>query len=134
MIGPSVLAQRTPRAPLPPLLTLPENVAAAVPLDSHEAARQVLLTASASSRPLVYRVDDGRMFVIQQTPPNRGRPVLATYTFEEGLVRGLPGQFLTSSVGPMRALVWWTEGAASYYLYSGTLNLRELLRYAVQLR
>lgn len=134
MIGPSVLAQRTPLPSLPPLLTLPASAATPVPITTSEAAREVLLTASDRSRPLVYRLEDGRMFVVQQAPTNRGRPVLATYTYEEGMVRGLPGQFFTSNVGPLRALVWWTEGAASYYLYSGTLNLRELLRVADQLR
>jgi hypothetical protein len=134
MLGPSVLARRTPRPSLPPLLTLPQDVASFIPPGTSEAAREVQLTASETSRPLVYRLTDGRMFVVQQTPPDRGRPVLATYGFEEGTVRGQPAQFFNSSIGPMRALVWWIEGPAAYYVYSSTLSVRELLRLAEQLR
>ena len=134
MLGPSVLARRTPRPSLPPLLTLPQEVASFVPPGTVEATREIQITASETSRPVVYRLADGRMFVVQQTPPDRGRPVLATYGFEEGTIRGQQAQFFNSSVGPMRALVWWTEGPAAYYVYSATLSVRELLRLAEQLR
>jgi hypothetical protein len=134
MLGPSVLARRTPRPSLPPLLTLPQDVASFVPAGTADATRQVQFAVSENSRPIVYRLTDGRMFVIQQTPPDRGRPVMATYGFEEGTVRGQPAQFFNSSIGPVRALVWWIEGPASYYLYSSTLSVRELIRLAEQLR
>lgn len=134
MLGPSVLARRTPRPSLPPLLTLPQDVASFLPTGTADAIREVQFTASETSRPIVYRLADGRMFVIQQTSPDRGRPVLATYGFEEGTIRGQPAQFFNSSIGRVRALVWWIEGPASYYLYSSTLSVRELLRLAEQLR
>lgn len=134
MLGPSVLARRTPRPSLPPLLTLPHDVATFVPAGTASATREVQFTASETSRPIVYQLSDGRLFVIQQTPPDRGRPVLATYGFEEGTVRGQPAQFFNSSVGRVRALVWWIEGPASYYVYSSTLTVRELIRLAEQLR
>jgi hypothetical protein len=134
MLGPSVLAVRTSRPSLPPLLTLPQDVATFVPAGTADATRQVQFAVSETSRPIVYRLVDGRMFVIQQTPPDRGRPVLATYGFEEGTIRGQPAQFFNSSIGPVRALVWWIEGPASYYVYSSTLSVRELIRLAEQLR
>lgn len=133
MLGPSVLALRTPRPSLPPLLTLSQEVATFVPAGTADATRQVQFAISETSRPIVYRLTDGRLFVIQQTPPDRGRPVLATYGFEEGTIRGQPAQFFNSSIGPVRALVWWIEGPASYYLYSSTLSVRELIRLAEQL-
>lgn len=133
MLGPSVLARRTPRPSLPPLLTLPQDVASFVPAGTAAATREVQFSVSETSRPIVYRLADGRMFVIQQTPPDRGRPIMATYGLEEGTIRGHPAQFFNSGVGPVRALVWWIEGPASYYLYSSTLSVRELIRLAEQL-
>lgn len=134
MLRPSVLANRAARAPLPPLLTLPAGVASPIPAGTADARREVRFAPSELSRPTVYRLADGRWFVVQQAPPDRGRPVLATYGFEEGTVRGQPAQFFNSSVGPVRALVWWIEGPASYYLYSSTVSVRELLRMADELR
>lgn len=133
-LGPSVLARRTPRPSLPPPLTLPQDVASFVPVGTADATREVLFNVSETSRPTVYRLADGRMLVIQQMPPGRGRPLVPTAAFEEGIVRGQPAGALVSSVGRIRALVWWTEGPATYYLYSSTLTIRELVILAEQLR
>lgn len=132
--GPSVLAMRTPRPSLPPPLALPGEVATTVPAGTADAARAIILTASATAPPSVYRIADGRLFVVQQMPSNRGRPILASYQFEEAIVRGFPAQLFTLARGPLRAMVWWTEGPASYYVYSGTLSLRELVRLSELLR
>src|SRR5262249_10187513 len=59
MLGPPVLAQRPPRAPLPSLLTLPADVAASVPLSAPDARRELHFAVSEDSRPLVYRLEDG---------------------------------------------------------------------------
>lgn len=125
--GPSVLAQRTPAPPLPRPLTLPEAAASAVPMASADARRALLFPESDSSRATVYRVPDGRLLVLQQTTPGRGRPVVGSYGYEEGLVRGLPAQFMTWRGG---VLLLWREGPASYYMYSRSLTMRELLRLA----
>ena len=133
MLGPSVLAQRAIRPDLPSLLTLPADVAEPVPLASPDARREVTIATSETSRPLVYRLPDGRMFVIQQTRSDRGRPALVNW-FEEGLIRGQTAQLYSAPVGPFRALVWWTEGPVTYYLYSGTVAVRELVRITESLR
>jgi hypothetical protein len=133
MLGPSVLAQRLPPAALPPLLTLPGDIAEPVALASADARREVSIATSETSRPLVYRLPDGRMFVIQQTRSDRGRPALVNW-FEEGLIRGHTAQLYSAPVGPFRALVWWTEGPVTYYLYSGTVAVRELVRITESLR
>ena len=133
MLGPSVLAQRVTRPDLPALLTLPVDVAEPVPLASPDARREVSIAMSDTSRPLVYRLPDGRMFVIQQTLSDRGRPALVNW-FEEGLIRGNSAQLYSAPVGPFRALVWWTEGPVTYYLYSGTVAVRELVRITESLR
>src|SRR5262249_5135703 len=107
MVGPSILSQRAATRPsLPPLLTLPTEVAAPAAPD---ARREIAIATSDTSRPLVYRLSDGRMFVIQQTLSDRGRPALVNW-FEEGLIRGHTAQLYSAPVGPFRALVWWTEG------------------------
>jgi hypothetical protein len=134
LLGPSVLAPRPPRATLPPLLTLSADVAAAVPIGARDAQREIRFTISESSRPVVYSLADGRMFVIQQNAPDRGRPVMVTYGLEDATVRGQAAELYTSNVGLIRALVWWKEGGATYYLYSTTVTLRELVRIAEQLR
>lgn len=134
MIGPSVLAQRTPRPAPPALLTLPSEVATAVQPGTPEARRAVLITVRDASRQVVYRLGDGRFFVLLQTPPDRRRLVLGSYGFEEGTVRGQPAQFVTSYMGALRSMVSWSEGPAGYHLYSATLTVRELLRMAEQLR
>ena len=127
ILGPSVLAQRVIAPPvLPPSLTLPVDVAQPVPLASADARREVAIATSDASRPLVYRLADGRIFVLQQTVAGRGRPALVTW-FEETAIRGQYAQMYTSPVGPFRALVWWTEGPATYYLYSSSVTLRELV-------
>lgn len=127
----SVLAQRTPRPALPPLLTLPQDVAASAGTD---ALREVQFSVSETSRPIVYRLADGRMFVIQQTIAGRGRPMLPTAGLEEGTVRGRPAQYLSTNRGRVRALLWWEEWPVSYYLYSSTLTIRELVRLSDELR
>ena len=133
MLGPSVLAQRAARPPLPPLLTLPPEIAEPVPLASSDARREVAIVAGDTSRPTVYRLPDGRAFVIQQTLSDRGRPALVNW-FEEGLIRGNTAQLYSAPVGPFRNLVWWTEGPVTYYLYSGTVAVRELVRITEALR
>jgi hypothetical protein len=134
MLGPSVLAQRSlVRAALPPLLTLPADVGDALPAGSPEARREVAIAVSDTSRPTVYRLPDGRMFVVQQTLSDRGRPALVNW-FEEGTVRGKNAQFYSAPVGPFRALIWWSEGPVSYYVYSATVPVRELVRFIELLR
>lgn len=128
MLGPSVLAQRAISRPaMPPLLTVPLDVAEPVPLASTTARREIAIATSETSRPLVYRLPDGRLFVIQQTLADRGRPALVNW-FEESLIRGNTAQLYSAPVGPFRALVWWTEGPVTYYMYSNTLAVRELVR------
>lgn len=134
MLGPSILAQRTPRPAPPPLLSLPAEVATAVALGTPDASRAILITVRDASRQLVYKLGDGRMFVLLQTPPDRRRVVLASYGLEEGTVRGQPAQFFMLSVGTLRSIVSWSEGPAGYHLYSATLTIRELIRMAEQLR
>jgi hypothetical protein len=134
LLGPSVLAQRPPRPTLPPLLAVPAEIAASIPFGTADARREIRFTASDTSRPAVYRLPDGRAFVLQQTTPDHGRPVMVTYGLEEGTIRGHNAELFTSSVGPIRALVWWTEGSASYYLYSASVTIRELVRIAEVLR
>ncbi len=126
MVGPSVLAQRVTRPVLPPLLTLPPDLAEPIPLASPDARREISIAISETSRPLVYRLADGRIFVIQQTLSDRGRPALVNW-FEEITIRGQTAQLYSAPVGPFRALVWWTEGPVTYYLYSGTVAIRELV-------
>lgn len=132
-LGPSVLARRAPAPQPPPLLTLPADVATALPADSPAARREVQFAPSDTSRPTVYRLPDGRLFVVQQTPSDRGRPTRVNW-FEETNVRGHYAQMYTSTTGPLRALVWWTEDRVSYYLYSATVTPRELMRLTEQLR
>lgn len=134
MLGPSILAQRTPRPAPPPLLSLPGEVATAVPLGTPDASRAILITVRDASRQLVYKLGDGRMFVLLQTPPDRRRVVLGSYGFEEGTIRGQPAQFFTGYLGTLRSIVSWSEGPAGYHLYSATLTIRELIRMAEQLR
>lgn len=133
ILGPSVLAQRVLHPVLPPLLTLPADVATRLPPDSPAATREVKLAASQTSEPTVYRLPDGRLFVVQRTLSDRGRPALVNW-FEETAVRGHPAQMYSAAIGPFRALLWWTEGNVSYYLYSSTLTTRELVGLAAQLR
>jgi hypothetical protein len=133
LLGPSVLAQRAPRPAPPALLTLPGDVATPLPVDSPEAKREIQLSPSEISRPTVYRLPDGRLFVLQQTPADRGRPALVNW-FEETSVRGQVARSYSAPTGPFRALVWWTEGPVSYYLYSATVTTRELVRLTDQLR
>ena len=134
MLGPSVLAQRGAARPaLPPLLTLPVDVAEPVALASADARREIAIVTSDTSRPLVYRLGDGRVFVIQQTLSDRGRPALVNWS-EEVSVRNNPAQLYSAPVGPFRALVWWTEGPVTYYLYSGSVTVRELVRITESLR
>lgn len=133
LLGPSVLAHRDLRPALPPLITLPPDVADALPSDSPDARREVAMATSETSRPTVYRLPDGRLFVIQQTTSDRGRPALVNW-FEEGVVRGWTAQMYSAPVGPFRALVWWTEGPVTYYMYSGSVTVRELVRLTDQLR
>ncbi len=132
LLGPSVLADRGPRPTLPPLLAVPAEIAA--PARGPDAAREVRFTASDTSRPAVYQLADGRRFVLQQTTPDHYRPVMVTYGLEEGSIRGRNAELFTSSVGAIRSLVWWTEDGASYYLYSKTVTVRELVRIAELLR
>jgi hypothetical protein len=134
MLGPSVLAARTPRPAPPALLSLPAEIATAVPLGTPDASRAILVTVRDASRQLVYRLGDGRLFVVLQTPPDRRRLVLGSYGFEEGTIRGQPAQFFTSYMGILRSIVSWTEGYAGYHMYSATLTVRELVRMAEQLR
>ncbi len=133
ILGPSVLAQRALSPVLPPLLTLPADVATPLPSDSAVATREVKLATSRTSEPTVYRLPDGRLFVVQRTLSDRGRPALVNW-FEETAVRGHPAQMYSAAVGPFRALLWWTEGTVSYYLYSGSLTTRDLVRVAGELR
>jgi hypothetical protein len=133
LLGPSVLAQRAPRPAPPALLTLPGDVATPLPVDSPEAKREIQLSPSEISRPTVYRLPDGRLFVLQQTPADRGRPALVNW-FEETSVRGQVARSYSAPTGPFRALVWWTEGPVSYYLYSATVTTRELVRLTDELR
>ncbi len=131
-LEPLVLASRAPRPTLPPLLAVPADVAA--PARGPDAVREIRFTSSDNSRPAVYQLADGRLFVLQQTTPDHYRPVMVTYGLEEGSIRGRTAEFFTSSVGPIRSLVWWTEDDASYYLYSTTVAVRELVRIAEVLR
>jgi len=133
MLGPSVLAQRAARPALPPLLTLPGDLAEPLSLASPATHREVAIATSETSRPLVYRLPDGRVFVIQQTLADRGRPALVNW-FEEGLIRGNTAQLYSAPVGPFRALVWWTEGPVTYYMYSATVAVRELVALTGSLR
>lgn len=130
---PSVLAQRTAR-PAPPLLTLPAEVAAPVADGTSDAFRATLITVGSSSRQGVYKLGDGRMLVLLQTPSDRRRLVLGSYGFEEGTIRGQPAQFYTSYLGTLRSIISWTESGAGYHLYSASLTVRELVRMAEQLR
>lgn len=132
-LGPSVLAQRSLRPSLPALLRLPADIAETLPAGSPEAVRAVQIAPSETSQPTVYRLGDGRLFVLQRTLADRGRPALVNW-FEEGTVRGRTAQVYSSPVGPFRALVWWTEGSVSYYLYSSALTTRELLGLTSELR
>jgi hypothetical protein len=134
MLGPSVLAARTPRPAPPAVLSLPAEIATAVPLGTPDASSAILITVRDASRQLVYKLGDGRMFVVLQTPPDRRRLVLGSYGFEEGTIRGQPAQFFTSYLGSLRSIVSWTEGYAGYHMYSATLTIRELIRMAEQLR
>lgn len=132
MHGPSVLAQITPAPSLPPPHVLPQEVATVA--TGGDALGEVRFAPSERSRPTVYRLPDGRLFVVQQMGPDRGRPVIASYGLQEGLIRGWPAELINSTYGPIRSLVWWNEPTASYYLYSRTLTVGELVRLANQMQ
>src|SRR3990170_295771 len=58
-----------PRQPPPAARAPPPGVASAVPADAGEAARATALTVRDASRQLVYRLQDGRTFVLLQSHP-----------------------------------------------------------------
>ena len=124
----------TPRQPLPAALAPPPEVASAVPADAGEAARATALTVRDASRQLVYRLQDGRTFVLLQSHPGSDRPFLSSYSLDEGSVRGYPAQLITTRSRVLRSLISWTEGPAAYLMYSGSLTVRDLVRLAEQLR
>jgi len=115
-------------------LAPPPEVASAVPADAGEAARATALTVRDASRQLVYRLQDGRTFVLLQSHPGSDRPFLSSYSLDEGSVRGYPAQLITTRSRVLRSLISWTEGPAAYLMYSGSLTVRELVRLAEQLR
>jgi hypothetical protein len=122
-----------PRASLPPSLMFPLAVAEALPEKTVEAAQAAVLSAGEGTRQIAYRVPDGRTVVVRQTTEPH-RPLLAAYSLDDGNVRGYPAQFITSRTKSLRAMVMWSEGAASYLMYSGSMNIRDLVRLADHLR
>lgn len=130
---PSAFAQPA-RPALPPALTLSPEIAALLPADSPEADRATAIGVSDRSRQLVYRLGDGRTFVVLQSSGGSSRPFLASYSLDEGSVRGWPAQFYTTRSRSLRSLISWTEGRAAYLMYSASLSVRDLVRLAEQLR
>ena len=104
------------------------------PADAGEAARATALTVRDASRQLVYRLQDGRTFVLLQSHPGSDRPFVSSYSLDEGSVRGYPAQLITTRSRVLRSLISWTEGPAAYLMYSGSLTVRDLVRLAEQLR
>lgn len=122
-----------PRPTLPPSLTFPQAVAEALPQETAEAKQASVLSAGEDTRQTAYRLPDGRTVVVRQTI-DPDRPWLASYSLDSGSVRGYPAEFITSRTRSLRAMVMWTEGAASYLMYSGSMNIRDLVRLADHLR
>lgn len=122
-----------PRPSLPPSLMFPRAVAEVLPGETVEAARASVLSAGEGTRQIAYRIPDGRTVVVRQTT-DPDRPWLAAYSLDDGSVRGYPAQFITSRTKSLRAMVMWSEGAASYLMYSGSMNIRDLVRLADHLR
>ena len=111
----------------------PNAVAEALPEETAEAKQVSVLSASKGTRQIAYRLPDGRTVVIRQTI-DPDRPWLAAYSLDSGNVRGYPAEFITSRTRSLRAMVMWSEGAASYLMYSGSMNIRDLVRLADHLR
>jgi hypothetical protein len=130
---PSAFAQPTQLA-LPPALTLSPEIAALLPADSPEADLATSITVGDRSRQLVYRLGDGRTFVVLQSGAGSGRPFMSSYSLDEGSVRGWPAQFYTTRSRSLRSMISWTEGRAAYLMYSASLSVRDLVRLAEQLR
>lgn len=122
-----------PRPTLPPSLIFPNAVAEALPEETAEAKQVAILSAGDGARQTAYRLPDGRTVVVRQTI-DPDRPWLAAYSLDSGSVRGYPAEFITSRTRSLRAMVMWREGAASYLMYSGSMNIRDLVRLADHLR
>lgn len=122
-----------PRPTLPPSLMFPNAVAEALPDEAAEAKQASVLSAGEGTRQIAYRLPDGRTVVVRQTI-DPDRPWLAAYSLDSGNVRGYPAEFITSRTRSLRAMVMWSEGSANYLMYSGSMNIRDLVRLADHLR
>lgn len=122
-----------PRATLPPSLMFPVAVAEALPKEDAEAAQALVLSAGEGTRQVAYRMPDGRTVVVRQSQAT-GRPLLPAYSLDEGSVRGHPAQFITTRQRSLRSMIAWSEGPATYLMYSGSMTVRDLVRLADQLR
>ncbi|MGH2377098.1 MAG: hypothetical protein ACRDGT_01325 [Candidatus Limnocylindria bacterium] len=130
---PRPLPPLVPRPALPPPLTFPVSVASTLPAESSEASRASVFAVGEGSRQAVYEMPDGRTVVVRQSSAS-GRPMLASYALSEGSVRGYPAQFITTRSRSLRSMIAWSEGTASYLMYSGTMTIRDLTRLADHLR
>ena len=122
-----------PRPTLPPSLMFPLAIAEALPEEGSEAAQASVLAAGEGTRQIAYRTPDGRTVVVRQSQAT-GRPLLAAYSLDEGSVRGYPAQFITTRTRSLRSMIAWSEGPASYLMYSGSMTIRDLVRLADHLR